>query len=161
MALQTAAGSQSAVSAEAEFVRISAFGIVESAERSFALFGAKSSVISQILAVAAESEDEVQIAIPPAVIERAIDFIRALPESLGLPEVTTEPDGSISLDWIASRTRMFSATVGGTSRIAFAWIDGTDRGHGVARFQGDEAPARVIEGIRAIIHEPTAAVRTA
>ena len=48
----------------------------------------------------------------------------------------------LAFDWIVSRARVFSVSVGTTNRLAFAWIDGTDRGHGVARFDGDAVPAR-------------------
>jgi hypothetical protein len=157
---------RSAVSREAAAVRASASAIVASTERSFALFGAKSAVIERIYEVAAGCENdgwdgEDASGISSAVYERAIGFIRAFPDGLPLPEVAPEPDGSLSLDWIVARAIMFSVSVGETNRLAFAWIDGTDRGHGVARFDGDAIPARVLDGIREITNERTAPFRAA
>ncbi|HYI12057.1 MAG TPA: hypothetical protein VEK57_23585 [Thermoanaerobaculia bacterium] len=99
----------------------------------------KSSVIARVYEVAAECkhddwDGEEGRGIPQVVVDRAVTFIRALPDGMLLPEVAPEPDGSISFDWVMSRTRVFSVSIGSTDRLAFAWIDGTDRGHGVARF---------------------------
>jgi hypothetical protein len=161
VALQRASGSGSAVSPEAEFIRISAAGIVSAAERSFALFGAKSSVISDILTVSAECQDDPVVEVSSVAVERAIDFIRALPDDVPLPSVAADPDGSIAFDWITTRTRVFSLSVADSERLAFAWLDGTDRGHGVAAFQSAEVPARVIEGIRSVTDGAIASFRSA
>jgi hypothetical protein len=131
-----------------------------------ALFGAKSSVISRIDELAAECgsdgwDGEEGLCISPDVVDRGVSFVRAFPDSLPLPEVAPEPDGSISFDWIDGRTRVFSVSVGTTNRLAFAWIDGTDRGHGVARFDGDTVPTRVLGGIRELTHERATTLRVA
>jgi hypothetical protein len=131
-----------------------------------ALFGAKRIVIDRIYELAAECDHdgwdgEGSTCISPFVVDRAVSFIRALPDGVRLPEAAPEPDGSISFDWIAARTRVFSLSVGATNRLSFAWIDGTDRGHGVARFDGDAVPARVLSGIRELTNGPAAALRVA
>jgi hypothetical protein len=118
-------------------------------ERSIALFGRKSVVIEQIYRLAADSAQEGGIgpealAIPAAVVQCAIAFVRVLPDGLALPELSPEPNGSLSFDWIAARTRIVSVSVGATNRLAYAWIDGTDRGHGVARFDGITMPVLVL-----------------
>ena len=84
--------------------------------------------------------------------ELAADFIRALPEDVPLPEYASEPDGSISLDWIQSRHRLFSLSIGEGSRLPYAWLDGADVGHAVAFFDGETVPPRILEGIRRIIN---------
>lgn len=155
----------SAVSREAGAMRQCASAIVASTERSIALFGAKSAVIDRIHEIAAECETgwdgEDSLAIAEDVVARAVSFIRALPDDAPLPEVAPETDGALSFDWLAARTRMFSVSVGGTNRLAYAWIDGTDRGHAVARFDGDAVPARVLGGIRELMNGRGAAVRAA
>lgn len=143
-----------AISTEASLVRASAARILESRERSIALFGAKSLVIDRIHELAAD-----EVSVLHSVINRASDVVRALPDDVPLPDVAVDPDGSISFDWISSRTRVFSLSVGESSRVAFAWIDGTDRGHGVARFERDVIPSRVLAGIREVMSG--AAVRVA
>ena len=79
-------------------------------------------------------------------------FVRAVPDGIPLPEFTPEPDGSISLDWIQSPNRLFSLSVGHSNRLAYAWLDGTVKGHGVARFDGQNIPPQVLEAIKGIVH---------
>ena len=165
-ALQLAARASSAVSQEAQAVRESASAVVESVERSIALFGDKAVAISQIRALANEcceagwdGNDAAPIA--PYTVIRAEDFIRALPVNFLLPEFSAEPDGSIALDWMEARTRVFTLSVGQSDRLAYAWIDGSDRGHAVARFDGNTIPLRVLEGIDAIVAHGNTSLRAA
>lgn len=165
-ALNAAARNGTAVSRESIALRESACRAVALAERSFALFGTKANAISGIWAlVAAHAEegwdgDEAR-AISPEAGKIATSFVRALPDDLPMPEFAPEPDGSISLDWIQSRTRVFSISAGRRDRLAYAWLDGTDRGHGVARFEGDRIPSRVLDAIRQIVLPPNASIRVA
>jgi len=91
-------------------------------------------------------------ALDVSAVLNAQNFIRALPADIPMPDLAPDPDGSISLDWIQSQHRLFSVSVGPGARIAYAWLDGGERGHAVAPFDGDTIPARVIEGIRGIMH---------
>jgi hypothetical protein len=75
-------------------------------------------------------------AIDLAALQNAEAFARALPDDVPLPECAPEPDGSISLDWIQSRERLLTLSIGGGNRLAYAWLDGSDRGNAVARFDG-------------------------
>lgn len=54
-------------------------------------------------------------AVDPQAVARAAAFVRALPKDCALPEVGVDPDGSVSLDWIASRHRMLTIGVAGHS----------------------------------------------
>jgi len=134
-----------AVSPEAQAVRAQAASVVKVLQQSQALFGPKAEAISQLMALAAGE----QIANPISVL-LAEQFVRVLPNAIPLPEFSIDPDGSISLDWIKARNQIFSLSVGANSRLAFAWLDGTDKGHAVARFDGQRVPERVIEGITSI-----------
>ena len=80
-------------------------------------------------------------------------IVRALPDYLPLPEFTPEPDGSISLDWIMSRSRVFSLSAGRNSRLAYAWLDGSDKGQGVAYFDGEVVPPMVLLAIRMTVNQ--------
>ncbi len=129
---------------------------MESIERSQALFGKKADALSQLAALAAECAElgwdgESGAAIDPVAALWAARIVRALPDGVRMPEFAAEPDGSISLDWITSRNRLFSLTVGRSNRLAFAWLDGADKGYGVARFDGANVPLRVFEGIKGIV----------
>ena len=163
-ALNAFARAGSAVSTDAQAVRNAAYAVVSSAERSYALFGAKATAIAQILALAKEcanadwdGEDATPVDRRAAI--SAVDFIRALPGEFALPEFAPEPDGSISLDWIESRSRLFSLSVGTNNRLAYAWLDGADKGHAVARFDGERVPPRILEGIRGVMDRGISTVR--
>ena len=130
---------------------------VISAEHSPSLFGAKAAAISQLRALANECAEpdwdgNGARAIKPLTLLMAETFVRAMPDGLPLPEFAPEPDGSISLDWIQTRNRLFSLSVGTNHHLAFAWVDGADKGHGVARFDEASIPRRVADGIREIMN---------
>jgi hypothetical protein len=140
--------------------------VVDFGERSEALFGAKRAAWSQIWALVHESreiggESEQPEPISRRAAELAIDFVRALPDDVPIPEFAWEPDGSISLDWMQSRHRVFSVSVGDTHRLAYAWLDGADRGHAVASFDRETIPPLILDGIRIITERGSAAVRPA
>src|SRR5882724_7111596 len=127
----------SAVSPEAETVIQAASSIVRAAERSVALFGDKAAALSSLRELASEcSVDDWDNAGAQAINVDALTcaerLLRALPSSVPIPDCSPEPDGSISLDWSESSHRLFSISVSGSNRLAFAWLDGSDRGHGVA-----------------------------
>lgn len=160
------ARSGSAVSAEADAARQTACAVVESAERSHALFGGKAALISELIALANECSEPAwdgngADGIEPLAVATAEDFVRALPADIHFPEFAPEPDGSISLDWTESRHRRFTLSIGRSNRLAYAWLDGADKGHGVARFDGASIPPRVLEGIRSIMNHANAPLRAA
>jgi hypothetical protein len=130
--------------------------IRKSVEKSQALFGGKAVVIGQIWALVNECSEPGWDGDGAGPVDRfaafkAAEVIRALPARLPLPEVTPEPDGAISLDWIRSRSRVFSLTVGSSARLASAWVDGSDRGYAVVRFDGQVVPNRILQGIDEIM----------
>ncbi|HRI43681.1 MAG TPA: hypothetical protein PLL78_07385 [Fimbriimonadaceae bacterium] len=94
------------------------------------------------------------IADSPGVEDRvrneASRLLLALPSDLPLPEFAVEDDGAIAVEWLPSRSRMVSLSVHGRGRVAYAWLDGTDKGHGVARFNGKELPEVLLSVIRSV-----------
>jgi hypothetical protein len=153
--LNAAARSGTAVSNEAREVQRSASIVAHQTEQSVALFGEKRSVISQIWSLAAECSEtgwdgEGAKPIDEVAATLASDFVRALPDRSPLPEVSPEPDGALSFDWIESRHRLFSLSIGTSNRLAYAWIDGAERGHGVAVFDGENIPLRILQGVAEI-----------
>ncbi len=97
----------------------------------------------------------------PHAASKAIELLKVLPVEVPLPEFAPEPDGSISLDWIQSRDRLVSVSVGDGSGLAYAWLDGPDRGHGVAQFDGNVFPRRILDEIRGLAGYAEPAVRSA
>lgn len=146
----------SAVSDEAQSLARTACALVRAAEGTQSLFGEKAKMLSQLRALANDCaqrgwDGAGAFAIDPAALQNAEDFVRALPEGIPLPECAPEPDGAISLDWIQSRHRLFSLSIGPSNRLAHAWLDGADRGHGVDRFDGVSVPERVLSLIKSIL----------
>lgn len=154
-AAQGVARRNSAVSLEAQAVRDAVTAVVDWTECSYALFGHKAAAISSLRALANECgqpgwDGDGACALNPIAVLHAENFIRAMPNDIPLPDLAAEPDGSISMDWLQARNRLFSISIGATDRLAFAWLDGSDKGHGVARFDGHILPSRVREGIESI-----------
>jgi hypothetical protein len=154
-----------ALSPMAGAVKCNASLLTEHVERSVALFGAKVGALNGLRSLAIECSlpDWDGYGAEPVsgdALERAEVFLRSLPDDLPLPELSVEPDGAVSLDWLPTRTRSFSVSIGESDRIAYAWIDGTDRGHAVARSVSGEAPGRILEELKQIVpHAP--AIRAA
>lgn len=159
-------GRGSAISIEARDVTKAASALMRSVEESQALFGEKAMAISQLREMANDCAEPGwdgygANAIDSTALQNAEIFIRALPEGIPSPEYAPEPDGSISLDWIQSRYRLFSLSVGPNDRLAYAWLDGADKGHGVARFDGLSIPQRVLAEIQSIMRHGNASLRIA
>lgn len=165
-ALNVYARGGSAISSEARAAQNAATAVIESVERSQVLFGEKATVISQLMALADDCSEPgwdgaEASAINPIAVFVAESFLRALPDGFPIPELAPEPDGGISLDWIQARNRLVSVSVGTTHRLAYAWLDGADKGHAVARFDGENIPPRVLEAVRGITNHGNASLRAA
>lgn len=152
----------SAISSEAGQICETASGIMRDRQGSESLFGQKASALSALrAAIAAVSPDEEQEAVDPQTLINAEQLLLALPDDLPAPEFGVDPDGAISFDWIQSRTRMFSVSVTESERIAYAWLNGSDRGHGVDRFRGPLVSAVLLSVLRSIVTDDGPAFRAA
>lgn len=125
-------------------------------EQSFALFGTRGDVLAELRSVVEECEEPDwdgygAAAIDGASARVAEQIIRALPNDVAMPEVTPQPNGHIALDWIAARHRMLSVSASPNARLAFAWLDGSDRGYGVVRFDGERVPREILAKAREIM----------
>jgi hypothetical protein len=134
-------------------------------EQSQSLFGAKALAISSLLEIASESSEDnwdgyEANPVSPIAMWRAEEFIRALPAGFPMPEAAVEPDGSISLDWIAPNRRVV-LSIGESNRLAFAWLVGSDSGHAVEKFDGMNIPDRFIAIVGPIVDYGKLALRTA
>lgn len=155
-ALQSLTLQRTAMSPLAGEVRSNAVTVAEYVERSVALYGAKSEALAKLRSIAAECscsdwDAYGAEAVLLGALQKAEMFLRSLPEGFPLPEFSVEPDGAISFDWLPTRTRSFSLSIGDSDRIAYAWLDGTDRGHAVARFSSGEVPERILQELSRIV----------
>ena len=156
----------SAVSTETGVISRLASEVVGAAEKSEALFGAKSKAISKLWQLANECsennwDDYGSAQIQRSTVSNAVEFIRSLPDKIALPEVAPEPDGSISMDWIKSRNRVFSISLNNQRTFPYAWLDGVERGHGVAVFDRGGISQRILSGISSVMENEPALLRVA
>lgn len=157
--LAVGARPSSALSVEAVATRQAAGRVARFVERSDALFGAKNRALSDLYAII---HSEVEEGAEAAVFSAAVvvgEFIRALPDDVPLPEFALDPDGAISLDWIASTRQQFSLSIGDSRRLALAWIDGTASGHAVEYFDGLTIPSLVLSRIHEILRDGESTLR--
>lgn len=105
--------------------------------------------------------DDEQAAAPFDAVQNAVRVISALPDMLPLPEIGIDPDGAISLDWMPTRFRMFSISVSDSERLAYAWLNGTDRGHGVVRLEGGQLPRSLWLQLAETVGDAAASLRAA
>lgn len=86
-------------------------------------------------------------------VEQSRLLILTLPSDIPNPQLAVDPDdGAVSLEWYGGPSRVFSISVGGSSHVACAGIDGTDSWHGVVCFDGSKTPDFVLQGIRRILN---------
>jgi len=144
---------RSAVSAEAEAVRFNASMVVEQVHRSVALFGPKAVLISHLSELGEQCrkgnwDGYGAEPVLPRALRCAEELIASLPDDVPLPECSIEPDGCVSLDWMPGPNRTLTVSVGGSDRLPYAWVDGTDRGHAVAKLVDGQLPPRILTEIR-------------
>jgi hypothetical protein len=165
-ALRALVGRETAISSEAKAVFSAATDVARKAEQSVALFGEKAKALSALAALAMEYagpgwDGEDAEGIDPIAVYRAEVFLRALPAGVPVPELAPEPDGAISLDWICTRHRVFSLSIDRSDRLAYAWVDGTDSGHGAVRFDGYNIPDQILHGVERTMGLGDAGLRAA
>jgi hypothetical protein len=162
LALQTVADG-SALSKEADVVYRAAKDVLNWAEQSSSIFGENAAALSNLAKIAKECADagwdgEDSDPVDPVAVVLAERFIRAMRYGIPMPEFAVDPDGAISLDWIQSKDRIFSLSISAPNRLSFAWLDGAERGHATAQFDGRNIPARVLDQITALVGTTYASV---
>ena len=81
-------------------------------------------------------------------IRAAVQFAYCLPRFAPLPEVSVDPDGEISFDWLSSTGEMFSVSVNKENRLAYAgWFGEKSRIHGIEQLV-ENCPQEIIRGIQ-------------
>jgi len=152
----------SAVSLEAGLISSSAMDILRNQQGSQAFFGIKAALLSDLFSViSCLHVDEDQEPVTRRTLGNAEQFIRSLPNDLPSPAFSIDPDGEISVTWHVSRTRIFSVSISESERIAYAWMDGSDRGHAVDRFRAPALPIRLVSVLRMIVNNGSTTLRVA
>jgi len=161
-ALAEYAQATSAISSEASRISEVAASVMRERQWSHSLFGAKAAALSELSSVVAcLYVDDEQERVTSETYRNAEQFLLALPEDLPPPAFGIDPDGAISITWAVSRARIFSVSIAESERIAYAWLDGSDRGHAVARFRTPALPAVFTSALRSIVSDDAVSLRVA
>jgi hypothetical protein len=79
--------------------------------------------------------------------DMGVEFASRLPRFAPIPEISPDPDGEISFDWIQASGRMFSVSVNKSGRLAYAgWFGENSRVHGIEKL-ADRLPKAIADGL--------------
>ena len=78
----------------------------------------------------------------------AKSFLHNLPSTYPKPEVSVDPDGEISFEWLNKNDKIFSVSFNQENEISFAGIYSTGEDHGTEEFNGYEIPKKILENIK-------------
>lgn len=83
-----------------------------------------------------------------ATIMAAIEFAYCLPRFVPIPEVSVDPDGEISFDWLSLSGELFSVSVNKQNQLAYAgWFGEKSRIHGIEQL-AESCPEEIVRGIQ-------------
>ena len=91
--------------------------------------------------------DGTSIPVDVGTIRAATQFAYSLPRFGPIPEVSSDPDGEISFDWVGPSGEMFSVSVNKQNRLAYAgWFGEKSRVHGIEQLD-EGCPRQIVRGI--------------
>jgi len=111
-------------------------------------------LIPEILALVrgseVESSDSEQAPVTPATATQALRLAVLLPKSQQIPEISADPDGEISFDWVGNSGMMFSVSIDATGRLAYAGRFGErSKIHGIEQLSSS-CPHEILRGIERV-----------
>lgn len=93
------------------------------------------------------ASDEISVPVDRDTIRAATQFAYSLPRFGPMPEVSADPDGEISFDWVGPSGEMFSVSVNKQNRLAYAgWFGEKSRIHGTEQL-AEGCPQQIVRGI--------------
>ncbi len=149
---ETGARLAAGCSAEAKFVDSSILSFWRRREDSVAFFGEKLRALHELRRVVEEARDDLaedpdRAPVDLLTLTRAKAFLWLLPDTLPLPELAVDAEGAVILEWVPSTARMVSVAIHRGVQVAYAWLDGADRGYAVGVFDGERISPRILEAI--------------
>ena len=78
----------------------------------------------------------------------AKSFLHKLPSTYPKPEVSVDPDGEISFEWLNGADKIFSISFSKKNEVSFAGIFSTGEIHGTEEFSEYEIPQEIFENIK-------------
>jgi len=89
-------------------------------------------------------------AVLPRAAYHARRFLEMLSPGFPLPEVNADPDGEISFEWYDAPRRVFSISIGSSSRVSYAGDFGRRSVHGT-EYLGDELPTAIVTNLNRLL----------
>lgn len=90
-------------------------------------------------------------AVSVAALQDAEIFLTLLPSTIPEPEISAEPDGEISLEWIKNRRNILSLSFGGNNNISYAGVFGASEVYGKEQFL-DLIPAAIMDSLKRLYY---------
>lgn len=82
-------------------------------------------------------------------------FLEALPTTAPSPEVSADPDGEISLDWVFGPRKALTLSIGSNGRCSYAWIRGKQKSRGT-EWLDDEVPTNILDALAQLVRDAQA-----
>jgi len=80
---------------------------------------------------------------------KAYAFLQALPETVGAPSVSADPDGDLTFEWFHSARKTLSISVSREGRLHYAALIGLSNAHGSEVFDA-EIPKTILNLIQRV-----------
>jgi hypothetical protein len=79
-------------------------------------------------------------------------FLESLPTTAPPPEVSADPDGEISLDWVFGPRKALTLSIGANGRCSYAWIRGKRTSRGT-EWLDDEVPTNILSALSQLVRD--------
>lgn len=92
--------------------------------------------------------------VEPSTYAHADQFLRLLPSSTSVPDITVDSDGEIVFEWDLGRRRVFSVSVGRDGTLTFAGLFGHTKVHGAEHLR-EALPAVISDCLQRLSASPS------
>ncbi len=82
-------------------------------------------------------------------------FLESLPTTAPPPEVSADPDGEVSFDWVFGPRRALTLSIGVNGRCSYAWIRGNQKSRGT-EWLDDEVPTNIVSALAQLVRDAQA-----
>lgn len=82
-------------------------------------------------------------------------FLEALPTTAPSPEVSADPDGEVSFDWVFGPRKALTLSIGSNGRCSYAWIRGKQKSRGT-EWLDDEVPTNILGALAQLVRDAQA-----
>lgn len=89
--------------------------------------------------------------IPDAALKEARTFLLKLPSTIRLPEIITEPDGYLGLEWYTNKWLLYVVSFSGKGAMSCSGLMGQERIYGT-RYMDEGIPADVLRNIARVLY---------